>query len=404
VSNSFATSSIVAKTALEVLKNQLVFSTFVSRDWETEFTSNMSRGYAPGQTILIKQPPRFLYRAGPVAAPQGIVQSTVPVTISQGGVDIAYSTLERTVSIVQLQDILRAAMAPVTNEIDRQGLQMARFATANLLNPLGALPTTQLQAVQVLTDVNTRLDQMSAPVKDGRRYMVMSPGLNGATVAGYSGLFNQSDKIDGQYRTGYMQKSFGIMPGMDQNVVVHANGAATATNISGANQTGSSITVVAVAGGTLTRGTVIQLPGVNSVNPQTRETTGVAMDFVVTADVALGATSIPISPAIVTTGAFQNVTASPTSGSPYVIRGNASTSYLANVGFHADAFTLAMVPLYSPPKGGVVDVSEAEEDGFRLRVITFYDGVNDSLVTRVDVAFGWAAPYPQLAAKYYTVS
>lgn len=402
MANQFATCSIVAKTALEVLKNQLAFSGFVSRDWETEYTSNMSRGYAPGQTILIKQPPRFLYRAGPVANPQAIVQPTIPITISQGGADIAYSTLERTVSLVGLQDILQALMAPVANEIDSQGLTLARFNTFNLLNPTGAFPATQLAATQVLADVNTRLDEMAAPVKDGRRYFVTGPRLNGSLVPGFAGLFNMSERIDGQYRTGYMQKAFGLMPGMDQNVVRHTNGAATATNINGAGQTGSNITVVAVAGGTLTRGTVIQLPGVNAVNPQTRQSTGVAADFVVTADVAAGATTIPVSPALVTSGAFQNVDASPTTAAPYVIRGAASTSYSCNVGFHRDAFTLAMVPLYKPPRGGVVDVAEAEEDGFRLRAITFYDGINDNLITRIDVAFGWAAPYPQLSVKYYT--
>ena len=62
---------------------------------------------------------------------------------------------------------------------------------------------------------------------------------------------------------------------------MHTNGAATATNINGAGQTGSSITVNAVAGGTLAAGTVITLPGVYAVNPQSRVSTGVLAQFVV---------------------------------------------------------------------------------------------------------------------------
>lgn len=404
MSNVLATCSIIAKTALPILENMLAFSKNVNRDWEDEFTSNMSRGYAPGNTINIKKPPRYTYRAGRVSVPQATVESTVPLTLSQGGCDIQFTSNEMTLSLTRLEDKVAAAIAPVANEIDRQGLQLAHFSTFNTLNAAGALPTTQALAIQAMTDVNRRLDEMAAPVKDGNRSFIMNPALNGAMIQGYAGLFNMSERVNGQYRTGYMQDSFGIHPGMDQNVDVHTNGAATATNINGANQTGSTITVVAVAGGTLTRGTVITLPGVFAVNPQNRTSTGVLANFVVTADVAAGATSIPISPAIVTSGAFQNVSASPTTAQPYVILGAASTSYSTNVGYHKDAFTLAMVPMWSPPGGkGVIDVAQETHEGFTVKVTRFYDGVNDNAITRLDVLFGWAATYPELSVKYYTV-
>jgi len=404
MTNTLVTCSIVAKTALAVLENMLSFSKNVNRDWEQEFTGNMQRGYAPGATINIKKPPRYVYRAGRVAVPQATVETTVPLTLSQGGCDLNFNSFERTLSLTKLEDKVAAAIAPVCNEIDRQGLALAHFSTFNTLNPLGALPTTQLGAIQVLTDINRRLDEMGAPVKDGRRSMIMNPALNGAMVPGFAGLFNMSEKINGQYRTGYMQDAFGIHPGMDQNVDVHTNGAATATNINGANQTGSAITVVAVAGGTLTRGTVITLPGVFAVNPQSRVSTGVLADFVVTADALVGATTINVSPALVTSGAFQNVSASPTTAQPYVIKGAASTSYSTNVGFHKDAFTLAMVPMWAPPNGkGVVDVHQETHEGFTLKVTEAYDVINDNSIMRIDVLFGWAATYPELSAKYYTV-
>lgn len=404
MTNVLATSNIVAREALAVLENMTSFAPAVNRDYEDEYGGNMARGYAPGATINIKRPPRYTYRAGRVAVPQATVETTIPLTLSQGGTDINFNSLERTLSLTQLNEKLTAAMAPVVNEIDRQGLSLARFATYNTLNPAGALPTTQALAVQAMTDVNTRLDIMAAPVKDGRRHFVMGPALNGSMVQGFAGLFNMSERINGQYRTGYMQDSFGIKPMMDQNVDTHVNGAATATNINGAGQTGSAITVVAVAGGTLTRGTVIQLPGVNSVNPQSRTDTGVAMDFVVTADALAGATTINISPAIVTTGAFQNVTASPTTAAPYVIRGAASTAYKTNIGFHKDAFTLAMVPLFQPPARGVLSSEQMSHNGFMLRVVQFYDGVNDNCIFRIDVLFGWAATYPELSVKYYSLT
>jgi hypothetical protein len=248
-----------------------------------------------------------------------------------------------------------------------------------------------------------RLDEMAAP-RDKRRAAIFDPAMNASLVQGFGGYFNSPSKITEQFNSGMLSDSFGFVTGMDQNVDTHTNGAATATNISGANQTGSSITVVAVAAGTLTKGTVITLPGVYAVNPQTRLSTGSLANFVVTADVAQGATSIPISPAIVTSGAFQNVTASPTTGQPYVIVGAASTSYKTNVAYHKDAFTLAMVPMWAPPGGkGVIDVAQESHKGFTLKVTEFYDGVNDNSIMRIDVLFGWAATYPELSTKYYGI-
>jgi hypothetical protein len=403
MSNTLATCSIVAKESLAILENMLSFSQNVNRDFESEFTSNMSRGYAPGQTINIKRPPRYTYRAGRVSVPQSTVESTVPLTLSQGGCDINFTSAERTLSLTQLEDKLMAAMAPVANEIDRQGLQLAHYSTYNTLNSTGALPTTSALAIQAMTQMGQRLDEMAAP-RDRRRAAIFDPAMNAALVQGFGGYFNSPSKITEQFNSGMLSDSFGFTTGMDQNVDTHTNGAATATNISGANQTGSSITVVAVAAGTLTKGTVITLPGVYAVNPQTRLSTGQLANFVVTADVAQGATSIPISPAIVTSGAFQNVTASPTNGSPYVIVGAASTSYKTNVAYHKDAFTLAMVPMWAPPGGkGVIDVAQESHKGFTLKVTEFYDGVNDNSIMRIDVLFGWAATYPELSTKYYGI-
>jgi hypothetical protein len=403
MSNVLVTSSLVAKEALAVLKNMLSFAAAVNRDYEDEYASNMSRCYAPGATINIKRPPRYTYRAGRVAAPQTTVETTIPLTVSQGGCDIFFNSFERTLSLTQFEKKVRAAMAPVANEIDRQGLQLAHFSTFNTLNPTGALPTTQALAINALTSINQRLDEMAAPVKDGNRNIVMNPALNGAMIQGFAGLFNMAEKISGQYRTGYMQDSFGIHPAMDQNVDVHTNGAGTASNINGANQVGAAITVAATGAGTITRGTTITLPGVFAVNPQSRTSTGTLANFVITADVAQGAVSLPISPAIVTSGPFQNVTASPTTGQPFVILGAASTAYSTNIGFHQDAFTLAMVPLWEPPANGVMSTKQVSDEGFRLRVIEYYDGAQDIANMRIDVIFGFAATYPELSVKYLTI-
>lgn len=403
MSNTLATCTIIAKEALAVLENMLTFGANVNRSWEDEFLSNQKRGYSPGQTIQIKRPPRYTYRAGRVAVPQGTVENTVSLTLSQGGCDLNFTGAERTVSLQGMEKKIQAAMATVANEIDRQGLQLARFATFNTLGTPGTLPNTQALALAAVTGVNQRLDEMAAP-RDKNRNFIMNPALNAATVTGFAGLFNGQGTLEKQFQKGMMVDSLGIAYAMDQNVDVHTNGtqAVTGTNVNGANQTGASVTVVGL-GGTITRGTKITLPGVFAVNPQSRTSTGTLMQFTVTADVAAAATSIPISPSIVPSGQFQNVTASPTTGQPFLIFGTASGSYNCNVAFHEDAFTLAMVPMYAPAeKKGVIDVATESYKGFNIKATEFYDGVNDNYIIRLDVLFGWAATYPELACLFAT--
>ena len=400
MSNSLVTCSIVAKESLAILENMLGFSANVNRDWEQEFTSNMGRGYAPGNTINIKKPPRYTYRAGRVAAPQATTESTVPLVLQQGGVDLNFTSNERTLSLTKLESKLQAAMATLANEIDRQGLQLAHDTVFNALNSTYAAPTTQALAIGAVTDINRRLDEMAAP-RDKQRALSLSPGLNANLVTGFAGLFNSQSQLSKQYGSGVMVDSLGLSYHMDQNVATHANGAGTASNVNGANQTGATITVAATGAGTITKGTVITLPGVYAVNPQSRQSTGVLAQFVITADVAQGATSLPISPALVVSGAFQNVTASPTTAQPFVIFGAASTSYSTSIGYHKDAFTLASVPMWAPPGGkGVIDVATESYKGLNIKVTEFYDGVNDNSIMRLDVLFGWAATYPELAVKY----
>lgn len=403
MSNVLVTSSLVAKESLAILANMLSFASFVNRDWEDEFTQNMKRGYAPGQTINIKKPPRYTYRAGKIAVPQGTVETTVPLTLSQGGCDLQFSSLERTLSLTKLEDKIRAAMEPVVNEIDRQGCELARLTTPNVIGTPGTLPTTQALALAAMTGINQRLDEEGAP-RDKRRGFVMNPALNASMIQGLAGLFNGQKQLSEQYANGMMVDSLGLMVGMDQNIGIQTNGTQVvgAGTVNGAGQTGSTITVNAL-GGTISRGSKITLSLVNLVNPQSRASTGSLAQFTVTADVLAGATSIPIFPAITPAGAFQNVTNSPANGATVTIFGTASGSYATSVGFHKDAFTLAMVPMYAPPNGkGVVDVAQKSYKGFTIKVTEFYDGTNDDWIMRLDVLFGWAATYPELAVLYAT--
>lgn len=399
MSNVLVTSSLVAKEALAILQNMTAFAKNVNRDFEEEFTGNQGRGYSPGTTINIKKPPRYTYRAGRVAVPQSTVETTVPLTVSQGGTDLGFTSLERTVSLQQFEKKMQAAVATVVNEIDRQGLDLARRTVYNSVGTVGSLPTTQAAAYALMTQGNQKLDEMAAP-RDRQRALVVNPAMNAAVLQGLGGLFNSGGPISKGYETGMFQNAFGFDVSMDQNVSRHTNGTAVAaTNtVNGANQTGATLTVNAL-NGTLTVGTVFTLAGVNAVNPQSRQDTGSLQQFVVTANAASSATTVSISPAIVTSGAFQNVTASPGNSAVITIQGAASAAYDTNILYHKDAFTLAMLPMEQPKAGTGAKCTQMSDDGFTVKVTEFYDGINDNNILRLDVLFGWAATYPEISTK-----
>ena len=333
MSNVLVTSTIVAKEALAILQNMLGFAKNVNRDFQQEFMGNQDRGYSPGATIQIKRPPRYTYRAGRVAVPQATTETSIPLTLSQGGTDINFTSFERTLSVQQFEQKMQAAVAAVVNEIDRQGLDLARRTVYNAVGTVGTLPTTQALAYGILTQGNQKLDEMAAP-RDGNRALVVNPAMNAAVLQGMGGLFNASAPISKGYNEGIYQNALGFSVEMDQNVSRHTNGTAVqATNtVNGAGQTGATLTVNAL-NGTLTVGTVFTIAGVNAVNPQSRQDTGSLQQFVVTAAAAASATSVSISPAITPSGAFQNVTASPANSATITILGAASAARMMSSRF-----------------------------------------------------------------------
>lgn len=399
MSNVLVTSTIVAKEALAILENMLGFAKNVNRDFQREFMGNQDRGYSPGATIQIKRPPRYTYRAGRIAVPQATTETSIPLTLSQGGTDINFTSFERTLSVQQFEQKMQAAVTAVVNEIDRQGLDLARRTVYNAVGTVGTLPTTQALAYGILTQGNQKLDEMATP-RDGNRALVVNPAMNAAVLQGMGGLFNASGPISKGYNEGIYQNALGFSVEMDQNVSRHTNGtqAAGTATVNGAGQTGATLTVNAL-GGTLTVGTVFTIAGVNAVNPQSRQDTGSLQQFVVTAAAAAAATSVSISPSITPSGAFQNVTASPANSAAITILGAASAAYDTNILYHKDAFTLAMVPMFEPLNGTGAKVTQMSDDGFTVKVTQFYDGINDNNLMRLDVLFGWAATYPELACK-----
>ena len=155
--------------------------------------------------------------------------------------------------------------------------------------------------------------------------------------------------------------------------------------MSAASQTGSSITMTAGTGGTLVKGDVITIAGVNAVHPLTGQDTGSLQQFVVTGTVTVSTgTAVKIYPSINPTAPNKTVSASPASGAVVTL---ASINGVQNLAFHKDAFTAAFAPL--PVIASCEGYTARLPSGISVRVMTFGDGNEDIERTRIDVLYGF---------------
>jgi hypothetical protein len=168
--------------------------------------------------------------------------------------------------------------------------------------------------------------------------------------------------------------------------------------VNGASQTGAAITVTNGSSKTLTKGDVITLAGCNRCHPESKADTGVLQQFVVTATITSTATSIPISPSIVITGATQNCVAAPTTaGAVLKVTGDASKVTENSVLFHPDAFTFVTADLIMPK--GVDFAAREVQDGISLRIVRQFDINNDKFPCRIDIVYGYKTIRAALATR-----
>jgi len=158
---------------------------------------------------------------------------------------------------------------------------------------------------------------------------------------------------------------------------------------------------------TVKKGEVFTVAGVYAVNPDTKVSTGVLQQFVVTADATAASNEVDltVSPAMYTSdsGGLQTIDAFPADGAAIVFMGvaapatTASTTYPVNLAFHKDAYTFASANLEMPS-----DVSfkgQMASDGLNIRILRQYDINNANYPMRMDIFFGSLAQYPSQACR-----
>ena len=411
--NNLLTISMITYEALDVLENELTFASEVSRDYDDQFAVV---GAKIGATVNVRRPGRFIGAAGPALNIEDLNEGYIPVTLTtQWTVGAQFTEADLALSMDNFSKrVIRPMVASIANKIDRDGLVMATASTANIVGTVGTKPSslnTYLQA-------GAFLDAEGTPRGDGKRCVVIDPFTQVTIVDALKGLFVPGETVGEQYRKGLMGRDSGGMNWkMDQNVVNQTFGAwatvAGAVTVTAGAQgltTGwapnSTLSLTTTQTLTLNAGDVIQLTGINAVNPQNRQSYGQLRNFVVNTAVtsAAGAFNVSVTPALISAGQFQNVTASPAAGTVVQFTSLATGTANAQSGaqgilFHRNAYTLAMADL--PIPGGVSFAGRAsdKELGLSIRIVRQYTINNDAEPIRCDVLYGWAPLYQENACR-----
>ena len=391
------------------MQNNIVIGKKISRKHQTEFGMEMNK---IGDTLNVRRPAQFTVTSGAAFASQDYTETSIPLVINQQKhIDTTFTSADLTLKVQDFSNrVIKPKIIRLAQQIDIDCYLNAKNTVGNLTGTFGTAPN----AFSFLTDIGKKLDDFSVP-RDADRYYALDQASNAAQIGALTGFFNAQSNIAQQYRDGVFidaTDTVGLKIAMSQNLVRHTVGPLGGTPVvNGASQgltsgwanTGSLITNgwTAAAALRVRAGDVLTAVGCNSVNPVTKQNTGQLMQFVAIADGssdASGNLTISISPAIITAGPFQNVTASPTNAGAIVVNGTAATSYVRNLAWYPDAFELAVVKMQNLAEfGGWGDVRS--QNGFSLRVFRQAAISTDTVGTRIDALYGIATPYPEQATQ-----
>ena len=404
--NTVLNPSVVAKVAVRILDNELVMANRVYRAYENEFDKKVN-GYDVGDTISIRRPTDFTVRSGRTASVNDVVEGKTTLVIDQQqGIDFSFTSKELTLNISELAErVIRPAMVQLANKIDRDVMTLYK----DVWNWVGT-PGSTIDAFADFAKAPERLDLGAVPQE---RVGVLSPTDHWAIAGAQTALFMQN-VAQQAYRKGRIGEIGDVDTYKSQNVQTLTTGTRDNTTplVKGTQSTTWALskdtgTMTLNTDGwdasvTIKQGEVFTIAGVFAVNPVSKATLPHLQQFVVKSDVTAdgtttNTTALTISPPIITTGAFQTVSAVAADDAAITIMGTASTNYAQNLVFHKNAFALAIVPMVKPP--GAVSVARESYKGINVRLIPYYDGSGDTSSWRLDVLYGFKTVDARLATR-----
>lgn len=382
--NQVLTHQMIAREAAKFLEELAPFTANINKGRQDEFGTDVS-GYKKGDTVKIKIPTSgkvfdgAIYAGG--AAGTDVIEESVNLSLdTQKHIALQFGTKEKMLNITDFKErILRPQMQTLASVIEADLIAKGVLGTPLTvsMNTAGTTPSIALALARA------KMNQYLTPAGD--RSALITSTANVALSGEISRLFNPTQPSSKAYLDGYVATAYGSDLFEHQSIPTHTNGTAAGITVSAAGQTGRSITMTASTVGTLVKGQILTIAGVNAVHPLTGQDTGSLQQFVVTEAVTVSAgTTVKIYPSINPAAPNKTATASPASGA---VVATASVNGVQNLAFHKDAFTAAFAPL--PVIASCEGYTARLPSGISVRVMTFGDGNNDIERTRIDVLYGF---------------
>ena len=395
MSNTLLTPTAVTREALRILHQKLNFVGNVTRDYDASYANS---GAKIGSDLKVRLPNQYTVRTGATLSTQDTTESSVTLSVAtQKGVDLNFTSQDLTLSLDDFSKrIIDPAMAVLAAAIESHVLSnVYKDVYQSIWN--GGAAATYNKAL----DARVKLQNALAPTND--RTMLLDPNAMADVIKDTKTLFQDDASIAKQYKEGMVGRAAGFNWGENTLMPAHTRGAADTAyvvNTSTGITSGTATITVATGTGAASVGDVFTVAGVYSVHPETKVSTGILQQFVVTAAFAGGAGAISVSPTPVTSGALQNVTiVSAGAGKAVVWLGTLSTAVQTGLAFQKGAFAFATADLVMP--SGVDFAKREVMDGISMRIVRAYDINNDQFPCRLDVLYGYKTLRPQLAVRYH---
>lgn len=301
----------------------------------------------------------------PALSIQNTVETNTTLTLStQRHVDFSFSSQELTLNIDDFAArYLEPACKVIAAGMESDALSMVN-SVYNTVDGHGAAQTFK----NVLTARKKLLDNLTPQSKQWQLRINTQDNVD--MVDSLKGLFQQSTQIARQYTEGVMGLTGGFEWAENTFLTTYTRGAESGYIVNAGSQTGSTLAVTTGTGAG-NAGDTFTIQGVFMVHPETKVSTGILQQFVLTAAYTGGAGNMSIAPPIITSGPQQNVSGSPNASAPITFLGAASTATGQSIAYHPEAFTFATADLVMP--GGVDMAARASSDGISMRVVRQYD-------------------------------
>jgi hypothetical protein len=404
---------MITRKALDVLHQKCNFIGNVNRQYDDRFAQT---GAKIGTSLNIRMPSNYSVRTGATLNAQDHIERSTPLQVSsQYGVDVSFTSVELTMDLDDFSErIIEPAMSQLAAKIEGDAMAVAYKLVPNYTNATTDGLITYKRFQQGGANITKALGPLS------QRATVMSPDSTVIFNDTVKGLFHQSNQISKQYREGQMGRTGGfdiyentLVPthttGTLDSAAALTDGAALGTSTTAnAWVSQTALQVNGVTADTLKAGDIITISGVYDVHPETKSNYGKLKSFVVQSDVTLttAATSyaVTVKPALIygSGNAYQNCTlsgVSDTNDCTVTLIGATGAAFGQDLQFHKDAFVFATADLEDVSKYGAWG-ARAQKDGISMRIARQYAISSDTVPCRIDILWGFAGLYPELANRH----